>query len=102
MISPTESIGGAAASAPYDPKRFDWPLAFPAEKFLAERIGEFLSVNSFAQKLSVRMRDETGTDFFVFVDHLVLSPYDEAALRATGFVTDEVEAASGDVVLHHS
>lgn len=31
----------------------------------------------------------------------MLSPDDEAALRATGFVTDEVEAASGDLVLHH-
>ncbi len=101
MSSPTDIIGGAAASAPYDPKRFDWPLAFPAEIFLAGRINEFLSINSFAQKLSVRMRDETGTDFFEWVDHLVLSPDDEAALRATGFVTDEVEAASGDLVLHH-
>jgi hypothetical protein len=101
MISPTDSIGGAAASAPYDPKRFDWPLAFPAEKFLATRIGEFLSVNTFAQQLSVRMRDETGTDFFEWVDHVILSPDDEAELRTVGFVTDEVEAAAGDLVLHH-
>jgi hypothetical protein len=101
MISPTDSIGGAAASAPYDPKRFDWPLAFPAEKFLATRIGEFLAVNASAQKLSDRMRDETGTDFFEWVDHLVLSPDDEAELRAVGFLTDEVEAAPGDLVLHH-
>ena len=101
MISPTESIGGTAGSAPYDPKRFDWPLAFPAEKFLVERINAFLAKNSFARKLSGRMRDETGTDFFEWVDHLVLSPDDEAALRAVGFVTDEVEAAPGDLVLHH-
>jgi hypothetical protein len=101
MISPTESYGGAAASAPYDPKRFDWPLAFPAEKFLVERIHAFLANNSFARKLSARMLDETGTDFFEWVDHLVLSPDDESALRAVGFVTDEVEAAPGDLVLHH-
>jgi hypothetical protein len=100
MISPTESHGGAA-DAPYDPKRFDWPLAFPAEQFLAGRIAEFLAQNSFARKLSVRMRDETGTDFFEWVDHLVLSPDDETKLRAAGFVPDEVEAAPGDLVLHH-
>ena len=100
MISTTES-NGAAASAPYDPKRFDWPLAFPAENFLAGRIGEFLATNPFAEKLAVRMRDETGTDFFEWVDHVVLSPNDETALRATGFVTDEVEAAPGDLLLHH-
>jgi hypothetical protein len=101
MISPTESHGGAATSAPYDPKRFDWPLAFPAEKFLAGRIGDFLAINSFADKLSNRMREETGTDFFEWVDHLVLSPDDETALRAVGFVTDEVEVTPGDLVLHH-
>jgi len=101
MSSPTDISGGAAASAPYDPKRFDWPLAFPAEKFLVGRISEFLSVNSFAQKLSARMRDETSTDFFEWVDHLVLSPDDEVELRATGFVTDEVEATPRDLVLHH-
>jgi hypothetical protein len=101
MISPTESHGGAATSAPYDPKRFDWPLAFPAEKFLAGRIGDFLAKNLFAEKLSARMRDETGTDLFEWVDHLVLSPEDEPALRAAGFVTDEVATAPGDRVLHH-
>jgi hypothetical protein len=101
MTSPTESNGGAATSAPYDPKRFDWPLAFPAEQFLVERINEFLTKNSFAKKLAARMRDETGTDFFEWIDHLVLSPDDETALRAVAFVTDEVEAASGDPVLHH-
>ena len=96
-----ESHGGAAADAPYDPKRFDWPLAFPAEKFLVERINAFLANNSLAKKMSDRMRDETGTDFFEWVDHLVLSLDDETALRAVGFVTDEVEAAPGDLVLHH-
>ena len=101
MISPTESIDGMAGSAPYDPKHFDWPLAFPAEQFLVERITAFFAKNSFARKLSGRMRDETGTDFFEWVDHLVLSPDDETALRAVGFVTDEVEAAPGDLVLHH-
>ena len=102
MSSPAESKDDAAGSAPYDPKRFDWPLAFPAEKLLVEYIGNFLARNSCAKKLAARMRAETGTDFFEWVDHLVLLPDDEAAVRAVGFVTDEVEAAPGDLVLHHS
>lgn len=101
MISPTESTGGAAASAPYDPKRFDWPLAYPAEELMRRHVQNFLTKNSLARKLAARMRDETGTDFFEWVDHLVLAPNDEALLRATGFVSDAVEAASGDRVLHH-
>jgi hypothetical protein len=101
MISPNTETTGSAAKNAYDPKRFDWPLAFPAEKFLNERINAFLAKNSFAQKLAARMRDETGTDFFEWVDHIVLSPNDEAALREVGFVTDEVEVPHGDEVLHH-
>jgi hypothetical protein len=99
--SNTDIDRGTPKNAPYDPKRFDWPLAFPAEKFLVERINHFLTQNSFAQKLAARMRDETGTDFFEWVDHLVLSPNDEPALREVGFVTDDVEVPHGDVVLHH-
>src|ERR1700761_8130985 len=99
--SHTDTAGGKPKDAPYDPKLFDWPLAFPAEKFLVERIQHFLTQNTFAKKLSDRMRDETGTDFFEWVDHLVLSPSDEAALREVGFVTDEVEVPHGDQVLHH-
>ena len=108
MISPaTEAVSGGTANsprdtAPYDPSRFDWPLAFDAEKFLQERIAAFLKVNSFAHKLGERMRDETGTDFFEWVDHLVLSPKDEKVLREVGFAVDEeADAPGGDIVLHH-
>ncbi|EEF59393.1 hypothetical protein [Pedosphaera parvula] len=108
MTSPaTETTIGLAKnplrdSTPYDPSRFDWPLAYDAEKLLNEHIGRFLTLNSFAKRLAERMRDETGTDFFEWVDHLVLSPADEQTLRAVGFSSDEeAEAAKGDVVLHH-
>jgi hypothetical protein len=101
MICSNLETGGAKKDAPYDPKQFDWPLAYPAESFLAGRIHSFLERNSFAGKLAARMRDETGTDFFEWVDHLVLAPGDEAKLREIGFVTDEVEAPDGDRVLHH-
>jgi hypothetical protein len=91
-------IGGSNA----EPKQFDWPLAYEAEKFLNERIATFLQANSFARELAQRMRDQTGTDFFEWVDHLVLSPEDEKHLRAAGFVPDtDAEAPEGDLVMHH-
>jgi hypothetical protein len=109
MISPaTETTGGASKSSArdesaYDPSRFDWPLAFDAEKFLSDRIAAFLERNSFARDLAQRMRDETGTDFFEWVDHLVLSPDDEKALREVGFTLDtEAESPKTDTVMHHA
>ncbi|MGZ4965515.1 MAG: hypothetical protein ACXWC8_23425, partial [Limisphaerales bacterium] len=83
------------------PKTFDWPLAFEAENFVRERIAKFLTRNSYAQKLSERMRDETGTDFFEWVDHLVVSSADEKQLRELGFVPDKVETPNGALVLQH-
>ncbi|HEX4638917.1 MAG TPA: hypothetical protein VH170_05465, partial [Chthoniobacterales bacterium] len=59
--------------------QFNWPLCYEAENLLLERIDAFLAQNSFAQILSERMRDETGTLFLDWVDHLVVSPNDEAA-----------------------
>ena len=58
------------------------------KQFLRERIGLFLERNTFARQLADRMRDETGTDFFEWVDHLVLAPSEEKALRDAGFVRD--------------
>lgn len=82
--------------------RFDWPLAFDAEKFLRQRVETFLEANTFARRLSHRMRDETGTDFFEWIDHLVLSPEDEESLRRVGFVPEfEVETPNDERVLHH-
>ena len=84
------------------PKNFDWPLAYEGEKFIRGRLDEFLTNNSFARELAVRMRDETGTDFFEWVDHLVLSPDDETALVRAGFAHDKkVETPRGEVVLEH-
>lgn len=45
------------------------------------------------------MRDETGTDFFEWVDHLVLPPGEQRALRAAGFVRDlHAETPNGEPV----
>lgn len=86
----------------YDPKQFDWPLANEGETFLRERITGFLKRNSFARRLADRMRDETATDFFEWIDHLVLPPEDEKPLRAAGFTIDlAAETPGGETVLHH-
>jgi hypothetical protein len=84
------------------PQTFDWPLAYDGEKLIRQRLESFLSQNTFARRLAARMQDETGTDFFEWVDHLVLSPDDETALVRAGFVGDsKLEGPRGEVVLEH-
>jgi hypothetical protein len=84
-------------SSPHAPLPFDWPLADEAEQFLRERIEHFLKRNTFARQLADRMRDETGTDFFEWVDHLVLAPSEEKALRDAGFERDpQAETPDGE------
>src|SRR5262249_51029403 len=85
-----------------DPQNFDWPLAFEAEKMLRGHMDAFLAVNHFARRLSERMQIETGTDFFEWIDHLILAPENEKALHATGFVIGEnAETPQGEIMLHH-
>jgi hypothetical protein len=93
MSAPTSSLTTS--------KSFDWPLAYEAEKLIGGFIEAFLLRNTFARKLAERMRDETGTDFFEWVDHLVLAPDQADALRAAGFVEENVEAPAGATVFWH-
>jgi hypothetical protein len=80
---------------------FDWPLAFAAEEFLRQAIARFLARNRFAQTLAARMRLETGTDFFEWIDYLTLPEKDAAALQELGFEADKVETPHGAIVLKH-
>ena len=92
----------SVAATTKGPPPFDWPLANEAEQFLRERIGRFLKRNSFARRLADRMRDETGTDFFEWVDHLVLPPSEQPALAAAGFARDpRAETPNGEVVYEY-
>lgn len=87
---------------PAAPAAFDWPLCYAAEQLVGGYVEAFLLRNSFARRLAARMRDETGTDFFEWVDHLVLAPEHAEALRAAGFVEDETaEAMAGTTVFWH-
>jgi hypothetical protein len=81
---------------------FDWPLAYEGETLIRQRLDAFLAQNTFARSLAARMQADTGTDFFEWVDHLVLSPDDETALVRAGFVADpKLEGPRGEVVLEH-
>jgi len=82
-------------------EQFDWPLAYDAEKLLRRRMESFLERNGFARLLAGRMRRETGTDFFEWIDHLVLDPSEEKPLRESGLEEDRVETPGGERVLHH-
>jgi hypothetical protein len=79
--------------------QFDWPLANDAEALLRRYVATFLTQNSFARQLAGRMRDETGTDFFEWIDHLVLSPSEKNGLLETGFVlAQSAETPDGEAV----
>jgi len=82
-------------------ERFDWPLAFDAENFLREKVEVFLEQNSFARYLAVRMREETGTDFFEWIDHFILPQENEKPLLEFGFAREEVETPQDETVLGH-
>ncbi len=86
---------------PPSPAVFDWPLCYDAERLAGGLIESFLLRHSFARKLAERMRDETGTDFFEWVDHVVVGPEQTAALRAAGFVEESVDAPVGTTVYWH-
>ena len=61
----------------------------------------FLNLNSFAARLAQRMSNETGTEFFEWIDHLVISPQHGDDLRQVGFVEESVDAPKGTTVLWH-
>ena len=66
-------------------KRFDWPLCYEAENLVLRYIEAFLSQHTFANNLRSRMRDETGTLFIDWVDHLIMSSAVESELRKVGY-----------------
>ncbi|MEY3774254.1 MAG: hypothetical protein RLZZ129_1034 [Verrucomicrobiota bacterium] len=95
MVAPDSPAPTAATGA------FDWPLAYEAEHFLRDELARLLAQHAGARRLAARMRDETGTDFYEWVDHVVMSPGREEAMRAVGLCAAEDEAPAGTVVWHH-
>jgi hypothetical protein len=76
-------------------------LCTEAERLLRVFIEAFVSRHAFARRLAERMREETGTDFFEWVDHVVLAPDHAPILQSAGFVAEEVEAPAGTAVMWH-
>ncbi len=89
------------STAASTPQAFDWPLCYEAEQLITGCLEAFLLRHTFARRLAERMRDETGTDFFEWVDHIVLGPEQANALRAAGFVEEKVDAPAGTTVFWH-
>jgi hypothetical protein len=83
------------------PANFNWPLAYEAEALLSTHINAFLAKNATAARLAARMHAETGTEFFEWTDHFVVSQNHEAAFRAAGFVTEVTDVATFHTVLAH-
>jgi len=83
--------------------RFDWPLCYEAEQLLRGQVGAFLQRNTFARNVAQRMRDETGTDFFEWIDHVVLGADTDTtrALREAGYVVEPVDVSPGMRALWH-
>jgi hypothetical protein len=71
-------------------REFDWKLFPETDRFLENRLEEFLTRNETARKLSDRMSSETSTRFFNWVDHLQLpkTQYDQSLLESIGFMKD--------------
>lgn len=86
MSGPTDLLEPPKATA--REQRFDWPLCYDAENWVIAQLESFLAHNSFARTLSERMRDETGTLFVDWVDHLTVSSASEHALEELGFERD--------------
>jgi hypothetical protein len=105
MTSDYQGVAGETALPPRlfeNDENFDWPLAGEAEQFLRSQLATFLNQNSFAADLSRRMRDETATDFFEWVDHVGLPARVESALQAVGFQRQAaLETPNGEAVYEH-
>lgn len=83
-------------------KRFDWPLCYEAESVVLRALDAFVECNNFARTLSQRMRDETGTLFIDWVDHLLVPAAVEREWRAIGYTEDPLgEAPAQRRVLWH-
>ncbi len=83
-------------------KQFDWPLCYEAENLILLYLDAFLSRHGFARALQSRMRDETGTLFIDWVDHLVMSPAAEPELRKVGYQHEHgIETVNGQRAFWH-
>ncbi len=69
------------------PVEFDWRPQPEAARFVGSLVDDFVHRNAAAAELATRMRDETGTRFFDWIDHLAVPEDDDVAakLESLGF-----------------
>lgn len=106
MPDPANPSGNARKNDPASrisgPACFDWPLAKEAEALLRERLEVFRLRNGFVRDLAQRLRNETATDLFEWIDHFSLPAENEPALSSAGFKRDEhAEVTAGAAVYEH-
>jgi hypothetical protein len=80
---------------------FDWPLCYEAEHLIRGYLDDFFRRNTWARQLAGRMREETGTELFEWVDHVVVTAQHADALHAAGFVEEVVETPAQMTALWH-
>jgi hypothetical protein len=84
-----------------EPDKFDWPLAYEAEDLLRRFIFSFLEQNQFANRLAGEMEQQTGTDFYEWVDHFTADLRHAEELRTVGLIPETVEAPAKTEVYYH-
>ena len=82
-------------------RAFDWPLAYEAEAVLRRFIGSFLACSQFARNLAERMEEETGTDFYEWVDYFSSDPDAIDELQDVGFVLEQVDTPPNTKAFYH-
>jgi len=95
---PPSTAGGTPAAT----EKFDWPVVKEAENLLRDYVQRFLNLNDFARYLAERMRQETATDLFEWIDHFIVGASEEASLCENGFVENRyAEIPEGVRVYEH-
>ena len=89
----------SAAPNPLD--EFQWEVQPAAEQMVREALDEAVGKSPFLADLARRMREETGTRLFDWVDHLVVRDAGglRERLRNAGFIVDLSETAKGALQL---
>ncbi len=80
---------------------FDWPIEYGAERGVRRYIKAFLGRNTVARELATRMAEDTGTDFFDWVDHFTVDPRAAIEFAQLGFERENVVAPEGWTILSH-
>ena len=99
MASPTSSAPHAKGASPVD--EFQWTVQPLAERVVQDILADAVRRSTFAAELQRRMRDETGTRLFDWLDHVVVGDAGglRESLRNAGFI-GRFAAGAGECFVH--